>query len=66
MERLRLYAYSAFSDKNALSASLMEAKSKSRSLELEVREAVKRAVLVEVERDAARHEVAMGRLENLS
>ena len=41
----------------------MEAESKSRCLESEVREAVERAVHAEKERDAARHEVAMGRLE---
>ena len=58
-ERLRLYAQSAFSDKKTLSASLMEAKSKSRRLELEAREAVERATRAEAERDAAHHEVAM-------
>ena len=41
----------------------MEAESKSRRLETEAREAVKRAVRVEAERDAARHEVVMARLE---
>ena len=63
VERLRLYAQSAFSDKKTLSASLMEAESKSRQLELESREAVERATRVETERDAACHEVAMARLE---
>ena len=58
-ERLRLYALSTFSDKKALSASLMEAKSKSRRLELEVREAVERAANAKAERDVARHEVEM-------
>ena len=62
-KRLRLYAQSAFSDKKVLSASLMEAKSKSRRLELEAREAVERATRAKVERDVARHEVAMARLE---
>ena len=37
----------------------MEAESKSRQLELEAREAVERATRAEVERDVARHEVAM-------
>ena len=41
----------------------MEAESKSRRLELEAREAVERASHAEVERDAARHEVVMARLE---
>ena len=63
VERLRLYAQSAFSDKKTLSASLMEAESKSRQLELESREAVERGTRVETERDAACHEVAMARLE---
>ena len=63
MKRLRLYAQSAFSDKKALSASLMEVESRSRRLELEAREVVKRATRAEAERDAARHEVAMARLD---
>ena len=46
-----------------MSASLMEEESKSRCLESEVREAVERAVRVEVERDVASHEMAMARLE---
>ena len=62
-ERLRLYAQSMFLDKKALSASLMEAKSKSRRLELEAREAVERATRAKAERDAARHEVARAQLE---
>ena len=41
----------------------MEAESKSRHWESEAREAVERAFRAEAERDAARHEVAMGRLE---
>ena len=62
-ERLRLYAQSAFSDKKALSASLMEADSKLRRLELEAREVVERAAHAEVERDVACHEVVMARLK---
>ena len=62
-ERLRLYSQLAFSDKKASSASLIEAKSKSRRLESEAREVVDRAVRAEAERDAAHHEVAMTRLE---
>ena len=62
-EKLRLYVQSAFSDKKALSASLMEVESKSRRLESEAREAVERAVRAEEERDAAHHEVAMAQLE---
>ena len=62
-ERLRLYAQSVFSDKKALSAALIEAKSKSRRLELEAREAAERVTRVEAERDVACHELAMVRLE---
>ena len=62
-ERLRLYAQSAFSDKKAQSASLMEVESRLRRLELEAREAVERATRAEAERDAAHHEVAMAWLE---
>ena len=58
-----MYAQSGFSDKKALSASLMEAESKSRWLEVEAREAVERATRAEAERDAARHKVAMARVE---
>ena len=52
-----------FLTKKVLSASLMEAESKSRRLELEAREAVERADHAKVERDVACHEVAMARLE---
>ena len=62
-ERLRLYAQSVFSDKKALSAALMEAKSKSRLLELEAREAAERAARAQAERNGTLHEVAMVRLE---
>ena len=62
-ERLRLDMQSAFFDKKALSASLIEAESKSRRLESEAREVVDREVHAEAERDAARHEVVMARLE---
>ena len=41
----------------------MEAEQKSRRLELEAREDVERATRAKAERDAARHEVAMARLE---
>ena len=58
-ERLRLYAQSVFSNKKTQSASLMEAESKLRWLELEAREAVERATRAEAERDVARHEVVM-------
>ena len=62
-ERLQPYAQSVFSDKKALSASLMEAESISRRLELEAREAVERATHAEAEKDAAHHELTMALLE---
>ena len=62
-ERLRLYAQLTFSNQKALSASLMEAESNSRRWESEAKEATKRAVRAEVKREAARHEVAMARLD---
>ena len=62
-KRLWLYAQPAFSDKKTLSASLMEAKSKSRRFELEAREAIERATRAEAEKDVTRHEVVMARLE---
>ena len=62
-ERLRLYAQSVLSDRKALSASLMEAESKSRRLELEAKETAERAARAEAERDVACYEVAMARLE---
>ena len=52
-----------FSDKKAFSASIMEADSKSRRLELEAREAVERETRPEAKRDVTRHEVAMAHLE---
>ena len=62
-ERLRLYAQSVISNKKTPSAALMEAESKSRRLELEAREAAEMETRAEAERDVARHEVAMARLE---
>ena len=62
-ERLLLYAQSAFPDQKAFNASLKEAESNSKHWESEDREAAKRVVRAEAERDAASHEVAMARLE---
>ena len=45
------------------SASLKEAKSACRCLELEAKESAKRAARVEAKRDAARHQAAMAKLE---
>ena len=46
-----------------MDASLKEAQHSSRRWELEAKEVVERVVRAEVERDAARHEAAMARLE---
>ena len=62
-ERLRLFVQSRLSDQEALDASLKEAQLSSRCWELEAKDAMERAVRAETERDAARHEVAMARLE---
>ena len=63
VERLLLFVQSRLSDQEALDASLKEAQLSSRRWELEAKEAIERAVRGETERDAARHEAAMVRLE---
>ena len=63
VEKLRLYVQSGLSDQDILNASLKEAQLNARCWELEDKEAVDRAARAEAERDAARHEVAMARLE---
>ena len=62
-EKLRLYVQSGISEKEILNASLKEAQLNARHWELEAKKAVDRAALAEAERDAARQEVAMARLE---
>ena len=62
-ERLRLFVQSRLSDQVALDASLNEAQLSSRRWELEAKEVMERAVRAETERDAARHEADMARLE---
>ena len=59
-ERLWLYVESRLFAREFLDPSLKEAQLTIRRLELEAKEAADRA---ETERDAARHEVAMARLE---
>ena len=58
-ERLRLYTQLVVSDHRALSASLAETESRSRCLEKEAKEGVKKVAQAEAERDAARHEASM-------
>ena len=62
-KKLRLYVQSGLSDQEILNASLKETHLNARRWELEAKEAVDRAAQVEAERDAARHEAAMARLE---
>ena len=58
-ERLRLYAQSAISDHRALSASLVEAKSRSRRWETGAKEGIENVARAEAERDATRHEASL-------
>ena len=62
-EKLRLYVQSRLSDQEILNASMKEAQLNARRWELEAKKAVDKVAQAEVERDAARHEVAMARLE---
>ena len=62
-ERLLLYVQSGMAEREMQSASLKEAKLACRRLELEAKESAKRASRAEAERDAARHEAAMAKLE---
>ena len=62
-EQLLLYVESGLSAWESLDTSLKEAQLTIRRLELEAKEASDRASRAESERDAARHEVAMARLE---
>ena len=62
-KKLRLYVQSGLSDQESLDASLKEAQLSAQRWELEAREDVDRAARAEVERDVARHEVVMARLE---
>ena len=63
VERLRLYVQSGMADREMQSASLKEAELACRHLELEAKESAEKATRAEVERDAARHESTMAKLE---
>ena len=58
-----MYVQYGLSDQEILNASLKEAQLNARCWELEAKEVVDRAAQAEAERDAARHEAAMVRLE---
>ena len=62
-KRLRLYVQSGMAEPETQSASLKEAKLTCRCLELEAKESTERAAQAEAERDAARHEAAMAKLQ---
>ena len=65
VERLRLYVQSGMAEQETQSASLKEAQLTWRCLELEAKESAERAARAEAERDAARHEAVMAKLQIL-
>ena len=62
-ERLLLYVQSGMVEREMQSSSLKEAELVCRRLELEAKEFAERATRAEAERDVARHEAAMAKLE---
>ena len=62
-ERLRLYVQSGLSAQESLDASLKEVQLTAQRWEFEAKEATDRAARAEAERDVARHETVMARLE---
>ena len=62
-ERLWPYAQLIISGHNTLSASLAEAESRSQRWEKEAKEGIEKVARVEAERDAARHEALMARMD---
>ena len=62
-ERLRLYVQSGMAKREMQSASLKEAELVCRRLEMEAKESAERAARAEAERDAARHEASMAKLQ---
>ena len=62
-EQLRLYVQSGMAEREMQSASLKEAESARRRLELEAKASAERVAHVEAERDAACHEAAIAKLE---
>ena len=63
VERLRLYAQSVISDHKALSASLAELEPSSRSWENVAKESVEKMARAKEERDVARHDASMARMD---
>ena len=62
-ERLRLYVQSELSTKESLDASLKEVQMISHRLKLKAKEVADKASRAKAERDVARHETVMARLE---
>ena len=62
-KRLRLYAQSVVSDHRALSTSLDAAKSSSWRWENEAKGSVEKMARAKAERDAARHDASMARMD---
>ena len=62
-KQLQLYVQSGMAEREIQSASLKEVELACCRLELEAKESVERAARAEDERDAARHEAAMAKLE---
>ena len=62
-ERLRLYVQSGMAEREIQSASLKKAELACRRLELEAKDSTERAAWAEAERNTARHEAAMAKLE---
>ena len=62
-KQLRLYVQSGMAESEIQSASLKEVELVCCRLELEAKESAERAARAEDERDAARHEAAMAKLE---
>ena len=62
-ERLQLYAQSVVADHTVLSSSLAEVESRSQRREKEAKEGIEKVARAEVEKDAARHEASMARMD---
>ena len=62
-KQLRLYVQSGMAEREMQSASLKEAELVCRRLKMEAKESAERAARAEAERDAARHEASMAKLQ---
>ena len=62
-ERLQLYVHSGMAERETQSASLKEAELTCYRLEIEAKESAERVARAEAERDAARHEAGLAKLQ---